>query len=213
MKYSTYFFDLDGTLTDSGEGIMNAVKHSLQKSGDEIPPEETLIKFIGPPLWESFENFCGFSKEKAYMAVRYYREYYNEKGWCENRVYDGIPALLQRLKDSGKRLAVATSKPEFFALRILEHFDLLKYFDCVTSSNLNGTMVEKSEIVACTLEKCGVIDKSSAVMIGDRMHDVIGAHTNGLKCVYVLYGFGNYVEAREYEAEYIVRSPGEIADI
>lgn len=213
MKYSTYLFDLDGTLTDSGPGIINAVKYSLKKSGDEIPPQSVLLKFIGPPLWESFESLCGFSKEKAETAVKYYREYYRETGLFENTVYDGIPELLKRLKDSGKQLAVATSKPEPFSIRILEHFGLADYFDSITGSNLDGTRKEKSEVVACALERCGVTDKSSAVMIGDRKHDIIGAHSNGLDCIYVLYGYGNSDEAKEHNAKYIVNSPAEIADI
>ncbi|MDO4944193.1 MAG: HAD family hydrolase [Ruminococcus sp.] len=213
MKYNTYLFDLDGTLTDSGLGIINGVKYSLEKSGDEIPPQNTLLKFIGPPLWESFESFLGFSKEKAETAVKYYREYYRETGLFENAVYEGIPELLKKLKNSGKQLAVATSKPEPFSVRILEHFGLAEYFGSITGSDLDGTRIEKSEVVACALERCGVTDKSSAVMVGDRKHDIIGAHANGLECMYVMYGYGNIDEAREHNAEYIVNSPMEIADI
>lgn len=162
---------------------------------------------------ESFESFLGFSKEKAETAVKYYREYYRETGLFENAVYEGIPELLKKLKNSGKQLAVATSKPEPFSVRILEHFGLAEYFGSITGSDLDGTRIEKSEVVACALERCGVTDKSSAVMVGDRKHDIIGAHANGLECMYVMYGYGNIDEAREHNAEYIVNSPMEIADI
>lgn len=219
MKYKTYLFDLDGTLTDSGKGIINAVRYSLKRSGDEIPGEETLLKFIGPPLWESFETFLGFSHEKAENAVKLYREYYNETGLFENSVYSGIPELLEALRADGAKLAVATSKPEVFSLKILERFDLLKYFDSVTGSELDGTRTEKSDVIACALEKFTAQGKSleeiksGAVMVGDRKHDIIGARKNGLPCIAVLYGYGNESEFREYGADYIVKAPQDITDI
>jgi len=219
MKYKTYLFDLDGTLTDSGRGIINAVRYSLKRSDDEIPEEETLLKFIGPPLWESFETFLGFSREKAENAVKLYREYYNETGLFENSVYSGIPELLETLRSDGAKLAVATSKPEVFSLKILERFDLLKYFDSVTGSELDGTRTEKSDVIACALEKFTARGKSleeiksGAVMVGDRKHDIIGARKNGLPCIAVLYGYGDETEFREYGADYIVKTPQDITDI
>lgn len=219
MKYKTYLFDLDGTLTDSGRGIINAVRYSLKRFGDEIPEEETLLKFIGPPLWESFETFLGFSREKAENAVKLYREYYNETGLFENSVYSGIPELLEALRSDGAKLAVATSKPEVFSLKILERFDLLKYFDSVTGSELDGTRTEKSDVIACALEKFTARGKSpeeiksGAVMVGDRKHDIIGARKNGLPCIAVLYGYGDETEFREYGADYIVKTPQDITDI
>ncbi len=213
MKYSTYLFDLDGTLTDSGEGIINAVKYSLRQSGDEIPPREVLLKFIGPPLWESFERFIGFTKEKAERAVELYREYYREKGLFENSVYDGIPQLLEALKNEGAQLAVATSKPEVFSVRILEHFGIAKYFYSITGSLLDGTRKEKDEVIAAALERCGVTDRSQAVMVGDRLHDILGAKKHGLDCIAVLYGYGSREEFEKYRADYIVGEPMDIIGI
>lgn len=211
--FDTYLFDLDGTLTDSHEGIINAIKYALGKMGEKIPPQETLLKFIGPPLPESYRTFLGFNEEKTLEGVRLYREYYSERGLFENRVYEGIPELLKSLKSAGKQLAVATSKPEPFTHRILEHFDLAKYFDIVTGSLPDGTRGTKGEVVACALESCGIADLSRAVMIGDRKHDIIGAKNNGIACIAVLYGFGGREEFESFGADFIVGEPMEILDI
>lgn len=211
--FDTYLFDLDGTLTDSHEGITNAIKYALTKMGEKIPPQEVLMRFIGPPLPESYGTFLGFDEEKITEGVRLYREYYSERGLFENRVYEGIPELLESLKNAGKQLAVATSKPEPFTHRILEHFDLAKYFDIVTGSLPDGTRGTKSEVVACALESCGVTDASAAVMIGDRKHDIIGAKNNGIACIAVLYGFGDREEFESCGADFIVGKPEEILDI
>lgn len=216
MKYKTYLFDLDGTLTDSGEGIINAVKYSLKRSGDPVPPQTELLKFIGPPLWESFETVCGFSKQKAEQAVSLYREYYRETGLFENSVYSGVPQLLKDLRAAGKQLAVATSKPETFSVRILEHFGLAQYFDNITGSELDGTRVNKAEVIACALDRCSKshpIDISRTVMIGDRKHDILGAKANGIDCIAVLYGYGSKQEFEEYNASYIVSTPADILNI
>lgn len=210
MKFNTYLFDLDGTLTDSGEGIINATIYAVKKLGDDVPDESVLLKFIGPPLWESFEVFCGYSKEKAQTAVKYHREYYREKGLFENSVYDGVEQLLKELKRSGKQLAVATSKPETFSERILKHFGLADYFDSVTGSELDGTRADKAEVIDCALKRCGVTDRSTAIMIGDRKHDIIGAKKNGISCAAVLYGYGSHSEFEEYGADFIVEKPEDI---
>lgn len=125
--YQTVLFDLDGTLTDPGEGITNSVVYALKKYGIEVSDKTELYKFIGPPLHESFQVFYGFSEEKAQEAVKYYREHYSKTGIFENKVYDGMEDTLELLKNSGRRLVVATSKPEKFAKQIL-HFHLIKYF-------------------------------------------------------------------------------------
>lgn len=207
--FDTYLFDLDGTLTDSGEGIMNAVRYSLAQSGDRDPGEEVLRRFIGPPLWESFERFLGFSEEKAQRAVELYRVYYKDRGLFENRVYDGIEDMLKGLKNAGKQLAVATCKPEPFSVRILEHFGLSRYFDNITGSLLDGTRREKREVIAEAVRRCGA-DPEKALMVGDRKHDIIGARENGIGCIGVLWGYGSREEFLEYGASGIISDPGEL---
>ena len=206
----TYLFDLDGTLTDSGRGIMNAVKYALEKMNVDIPDESVLRKFVGPPLWESFERFIGLSKERADEAVRLYREYYSETGLLENDVYDGIPRVLEKLKAEGKQLAVATSKPEVFTERILAHFGLDKYFDSVTGSLLDGTRKNKDEVIACALERCGSPDVSKVIMVGDRMHDIDGAKKLGIGCIAVMFGYGSREEFESHGAAFIADTPDDI---
>ena len=206
----TYLFDLDGTLTDSGKGIMNAAKYALEKMDVRIPSEDVLRKFIGPPLWESFEKFIGLSKEDADKAVKLYREYYSETCLFENDVYDGIPELLEKLKADGKQLAVATSKPEVFTERILAHFGLDKYFDSVTGSLLDGTRKNKDEVIACALQRCGSPDVSKVIMVGDRMHDIDGAKKLGIGCIAVMFGYGSREEFESHGAVFIADTPDDI---
>jgi phosphoglycolate phosphatase len=190
MKYPHVLFDLDGTLTDPGPGITNAVNYALNKFGMASQDRSALYRFIGPPLWDSFEQYCGFSREKAETAVQYFREYYNETGIFENAPYDGIRALLTSLKGSGRTLAVATSKPEITAKRVLEHFDLDGFFTFVGGSAYDGSRVKKEDVIRYVLDSCGICDPSSTVMVGDREHDIIGARKTGVASVGVLYGYG-----------------------
>lgn len=172
--YEVILFDLDGTLTDPGVGITNSVAYALKKYGIEVTDKTELYKFIGPPLQESFETYYGFSEEKARTAVEYYREYYRDKGIFENLVYEGIEKLLKTIYDSGKKIIVATSKPEIFANKILEHFHLAKYFTYIAGASMDGTRTKKDEVISYALKTCYISDFSKVVMIGDREHDVIG---------------------------------------
>lgn len=192
MKY--ILFDLDGTLTESAPGIINSIKHTYEHYGITDYNETELSKFVGPPLIESFMCYCGFSREKASEAVDVYREYFSTKGLFENAVYDGIPECLGTLKNAGCRLAVATSKPQIFCERILEHFDLAKYFDVVKGIPLDGEDMTKAQVISQALDALDVTDKSESVMIGDRDYDVKGAKENGIPCVGVLYGYGSREE-------------------
>lgn len=203
MAYDYILFDLDGTLTDPGIGITNSVMHALKKYGILVDDRRELYKFIGPPLTESFEKFYGFSSNESVKAVEYYREYFIDKGIYENSVYEGIPELLSLLKESNKTIILATSKPEVFAKRILDHFDLSRYFSFVAGSNLDETRVKKDEVIQYALESCGIIDKSKAVMVGDREHDIIGAAKAGIQSVGVLYGYGDREELEKAGADYI----------
>ncbi len=209
-KYDIFFFDLDGTITDSSFGITNSVMYALKKYGILENDRSKLYKFIGPPLDVSFRDYYGFSEEKAWEAVGYYREYYKDKGIFENRVYDGFEEMLVQLKAAGKRLIVATSKPEIFARRIIEYFKLDKYFDYVAGMELDGGRGTKAEVIRYALEMCGVEDKRKVLMVGDREHDVTGAKAEGIDCLGVLYGFGTREELEGAGADAIAETPEDI---
>ena len=206
-QFHYYLFDLDGTLTDPGEGITNSVMYALRKFGIEPPEREQLYKFIGPPLYESFMKYYGFSEEDAYRAVEYYREYFRPKGIKENRLYDGVKQELEELKSMGRTVALATSKPEEFSVQILQDFDLYKYFDFIGAATMDGSRVRKSDIIAYVIDGLGITDRSRVLMIGDRQQDVEGAHANGIACAGVLYGYGDYDELSGAGADYILEAP------
>ena len=203
-------FDLDGTLTDSSEGIINAAIYALEKLNIEVNERDELRKFIGPPLQDSFSEDYGFSKDETQEAIDYFREYYNEKGLLENRPYDNIEQVLIQLKLSEKKLVVATSKPEVFTNRILEHFKLLNNFYFVAGATLDSTRIKKKDIIAYALEALKVEDKSKVVMIGDRKHDISGAAANGIASIGVLWGFGDEAELEQAGATYLAK---EVTDL
>lgn len=212
--YSTLLFDLDGTLTDSAEGILACVRHALRSMGFEDPPQ--IMRFIGPPLFESFESFCGMTHEQSVEAVKIYRERYADKGLFENRPYDGVREMLERLRSAGKRMAVATSKPEVFAVRILDKFGLSEFFEVIGGSVIDGkdgSRNNKAEVIEYVLGRMGITDRSGVLMIGDRRHDMIGAEQTGIDSMYALWGYGNEDEAREFGADIIVHTPAECAEI
>lgn len=212
-NYQTVLFDLDGTLTDPAVGITNSVMHALKKYGITVEDRRELYKFIGPPLHESFEKYYGFSRGEALQAVEYYREYYRDKGIYENVVYDGVEDMLKSLCESGKKIILATSKPEVFAREILRHFNLDKYFYYAAGANLDGTRTNKAEVIEYALHEGGVADKSTAVMVGDREHDIIGANKNGLDSIGVLFGYGTRTELEAAGAAYIAETVEKINDI
>lgn len=212
-RYDVILFDLDGTLTDSSPGIINSIIYALDKYGISVEDTAILRKFLGPPLHESFKEYFGFDDEKAMEAVNYYREYFSTKGLLENRVYDGIPELLKNLADNGKRLIVATSKPQQFTDRIMQHFDLEKYFEFVAGSNMDGTRSKKAEVIEYALNKCRITDRSNVVMVGDRKHDIIGAKAVGIDSIGVEYGYGDYDELNTAGATYIVKTVNELKNI
>ena len=209
------FFDLDGTLTDPAQGITNSFVHALKFFGREIPSYEELCKLIGPPLPYSFETTLGFPKEKVMEAVAKYREYFATKGLYENSVYPGIPELLQALKEKGKHLVVATSKPEEYSIKIIEHFGLSKYFDFVCGSLMDESRSKKAEVIAYALERCGLgeADKNRVLMVGDRHHDIEGAQQNGLKSCGVLFGYGSRPELEATGADYIISTVKELLEV
>ena len=209
-KYDVVLFDLDGTLTDSSAGIINSIIYALDKYGISVEDNTVLRKFLGPPLHESFKKFYGFDDKKAMQATNFYREYFSTKGFLENKVYDGISELLQNLNDNGKRLIVATSKPQVFTDTIIKHFALDKYFEFVAGSNMDGTRSKKAEVIEYALNKCLITDKSNVVMVGDRKHDIIGANAVGIDSIGVEYGYGDYDELKSAGATYIAKTVDEL---
>ncbi|MDM5427574.1 MULTISPECIES: HAD family hydrolase [Bacillus] len=208
--YTTFLFDLDGTLTDPKEGIINAVLYVLEKMGIEEVNISELDSFIGPPIQQSFADRYNMNEIEVERAVFYFREYLKQSGLLENKVYDGITALLQELKDAGNRLFVATSKPTVFAKQVIEHFQLTSFFEEIVGSNLDGTRIKKEEIIAHILQTNEELKKEEMVMIGDRKHDVIGANSNGIASIGVLYGYGSEIELSDAGAIHIVKDVEEL---
>ena len=201
MAWDTILFDLDGTLTDSGPGIMNGLVYAAEKLGLPERERDFYRRFIGPPLQWSFQTFLGLDEERAREGVRVYREYYNDKGIWENTVYPGIGELLRELKGAGKALAVATSKPEGMALRVLERFGLLPELACVAGASMD----EATDRKAASIRRCLAQCPGAAVMVGDRAYDVRGAHENHIPAIGVLYGYGSREEFREAGADAVAR--------
>lgn len=205
---SRILFDLDGTVTDPAIGITSAVMHSLEKLGIEVPPREELYKFIGPPLWDSYMKYYGLSREEADHAVKLYREYYSVTGLFENDIYVGIPELLQDLADAGRTVVLATSKPTVFSERILDHYGIRAPFSLVVGSELNGTRVNKDEVIRYILDT--LPGTAPSVMIGDRDYDVVGAQKNHMPSIGVLWGYGSREEFVNAGANAIVENVEEL---
>jgi phosphoglycolate phosphatase len=199
-------FDLDGTLTESGPGIVSSVRYALARMGGPVLDDEQLRLFIGPPLLDSFRDVCGFDPAEVTIAIAAYREYYATDGQFENSVYDGIPELLTALREAGRTLAGATSKAEVFASSILDHFALTEYFTTVVGSELDGRRTAKSEIITEALAR---LDRPTAgtVMIGDRSHDVRGAVAVGVGSIGVLWGYGDDIELTAAGADALAATP------
>lgn len=186
-------FDLDGTLTDSEPGITGCAARALKKMGFPVPPQETLRKFIGPPLWASFVNYCGLTAEQAEKAVVLYRETYNVTGAFQNAPYPGILPLLEELKEKRIPMAVATSKPENIARPVLDHFHLTPFFDFIAAPDENEHSSNKGTLIRAALTACRAVP-GQAVMVGDTRFDAAGAREAGTRFIGVLYGFGTREE-------------------
>ena len=187
MTVKSILFDLDGTLTDSGEGIMKCAIYALAHYGIDAPSEAELRAFVGPPLTESFARF-GVPQDQLAKAVEIYRSRYIPIGRFENAPYPGIRELLERLKADGHRLYVATSKPEWMSIEILEHFDLAKYFDMICGAATDFSRNRKEAVIAHLLNECGA--QENPIMVGDTVYDVIGAKEHGIPTIGVDWGYG-----------------------
>ncbi len=211
-RYRILLFDLDGTLVDSKEGVTRCVQYALEAYGIHREPDE-LICFIGPPLCQQFMAYTGWDEAQGQRAVEKYRERYRGTGIYENTVYEGLPALLHALKQDGRTLAVATSKPEVFAREILRHYHLDPYFDEIVGSELDGGRVAKSEVIEEALHRLCVADgeRDTVLMIGDRQHDVAGAHTCGIACMGVGFGYAPPGELVAAGADYLAETVSDLA--
>ncbi len=203
-------FDLDGTLTDPKIGIIACIRFALSKLDIEIDKDIDLESFIGPPLRDTFRELCG-NDEIAENAVSIYRERFSTKGLFENQVYDGIPECLNRLIEKADSIHVATSKPTIYSERIIEHFNLSRYFNLVYGSNLDGSLSDKTDLLRHIIESEDLLPRHT-VMIGDRSFDIIGAKNHGIRAIGVLWGYGTEAELSNAGADGLCNHPDEIYD-
>lgn len=211
--FKNLLFDLDGTLTDPALGITSAAQYALGKMGIEVTDRTTLTWLIGPPLIGSFEKGFGMTNLQALETLKHYRAYFSEKGIFENEIYPGIAELLSDLKAAGRRVMVATSKPEDFTHRILDHFDIARYFDFVGGNTMDEGRPTKADVVSYVLRSCPEAAPENTLMIGDRRYDVEGAGAFGLDCAGVLYGYGSREELEQAGARYIVESVAALREL
>ena len=205
-------FDLDGTLVDSQEGIINSAMYALDYYGISYSGKEELKKFIGPPLKNAFMEFYGFDKDKALQAAMVYREYYADKGVYQVKLYDGIIEMLASLKKAGKKIFLATSKTEKYAHVILEYFGISKYFDYIGGTDMQGIRDSKAKVLKYVLETTDTY-VSDSVLVGDSRYDVLGAKELGMRTIAVLYGYGSAEEHMKAGPDYTVHTPGELLSI
>ncbi len=211
MSYQYILFDLDGTITDSKQGITNSVAYALKYLGISVENPDTLCKFIGPPLTESFKEYYNLSDIETETAIQKYREYYSEKGIYENELYSGIIHMLENLKQNGKKIILATSKPTVYAKKILEYFNLEQYFYFIAGSEMNLSRNKKEDVIRYALEQNKIVDKAEVIMVGDRKHDIIGAKENEIASVGVLYGYG--VREELSGADFIVEKVADLIPV
>lgn len=204
LNYRYILLDLDGTITDPAEGITKSVEYALNHFGIRVEDRKALYPFIGPPLYDSFREFYNFTDGQAKEAIVKYRERFAETGIYENKLYEGINDFLEAANLQGKTLMLATSKPTIFAKRILDYFNLSKYFSFVAGSGLDGSFYTKGDVIRHVLETNKLNNPSAIVMVGDRKHDIIGAKENNIDSIGVLYGYGDRKELEKAGANYIV---------
>ena len=212
MKYKYILFDMDGTICDSARGILKSLQYSLDYMNIKIPDIETLKPFLGPPIRESYRQAFNLEGEELEIAVAKFRERYIPIGMFENDLYPGIYELIRDLKSEGRSIILATGKVYDQAEQILNHFDLLKYFDFVSGCEIDGTRSHKHEIIDYALDNMGV-EKSSAVMVGDRYHDIVGAAKTGIASIGVLYGYGTREEIAAHGPDYTAETVEQLREL
>lgn len=209
-EYDYYLFDFDGTLCDTTEGIFNSVIYSLHCFGIEEDDREKLRFFVGPPLFESYKTLYGVSDDEAKYLIEKYRERYRVKAAEESALYDGITEMLQKLKAKGKKIAIASSKPEIFVKEISNYHNISQYYDFISAEQLNKNHSSKEELINTCLDFFGNPSKESVLMVGDRFYDIDGAKAVGVDSAGAIYGFGTEEELRNAGATYILSSPDDI---
>ena len=210
-KFDYVIFDFDGTVADTGEGILKSLQYSFTAMGDPEPDLRDLTKFIGPPVYYSYTTFYGISEDKVDLYVKKYRERYSEKGIYESKVYDGMLELINALKENNIKVGIASSKPERLIYAVADYLQITDMFDAIVGvKSDNSKHSSKAGLITQAIEDMGASDKDKVLMVGDRMFDIDGAHEAGIKCCGALWGFGNEEEFREHNAEFIVSTPTEI---
>lgn len=212
-QFDYIFFDLDGTMIDSGDGITLSVQYALKKMGIIENELSALKVFVGPPLKDSFMYYYGFSDEEAEKAISYYRVYYESRGILRCWPYKRVDKLLSFIENSGRKAVVATSKPELFARRIVQHLHMSQMFEYIAGASMDEKIVKKADVIAYAMKEIGADDPSRILMVGDRRFDVIGARANGIKTAGVLYGYGSYPELLDAGADYIAKNVSELAEV
>lgn len=212
--YRAILFDLDGTLTDPAEGITRSIQYALERLGYPAPPASDLYSWIGPSLRESFAHYLHTDdRQKVELAITFYRERFAGVGLFENVVYPGIPALLADLQQAGCRLFLATSKPEVYARRILDHFDLAIYFSAIGGATLDGRLQTKADVIATVLPQLEPDERTALVMVGDREQDIVGARIHGIPSIAVSYGYGSIAELTACAPDRVVNSVAELRTV
>lgn len=211
IKY--VFFDLDGTIVNSSEGIINAFKTTLKYFNIEVEDKFVLDFLIGPPLITIFQKYFKLNEEEADKAIKIFRRYYSEKGVNQNCLYEGIKELFQNLKNKGKTLIIATSKPTIFTEKILERHGIKQYFDFISGATLDDTRIKKGDIIKYAIENMNILNLEECIMVGDKSQDVEGAKQNNMKSIGVTYGFGTREELESSGATYIVDNVKDISNI
>lgn len=212
-QFTHIIFDLDGTLTDNTAGITNSLKYALQQMHVDDYPEDILGKFIGPPLQWGFSNLFGMDERTSKLAVEHFREYYGENGWHQNEPYDGILELLQELDRMGKKMYIATSKLEKYALKIMRHFEFNKYIIQLNGADYSGEKATKSTIISTLMGARQIVPSKEVVMVGDTVFDVQGGKENGLSTIAVGYGFGTEMELKNARPDIFVETVDELFEV
>ena len=207
-------FDFDGTVADTGEGILKSLQYSFQAMGDPVPELSELEKFIGPPVYYSYTHFYGISEDMADLYIKKYRERYREKGIYESKVYPGVKELIISLKEKGVKVGIASSKPEQLIYAVADYLEITDLFDAIVGvKSDNSKHSTKSGLITQAMDEMGAEDKNQVLMVGDRCFDIDGAHEAGVKCCGVLWGFGSTEEFEAHKADFIVKEAYEITNL
>lgn len=213
-NFDYVIFDFDGTVADTGEGILKSLQYSFTAMGDPAPDLSDLKKFIGPPVFYSYTNFYGISEDKVDLYVKKYRERYREKGIYESKVYDGLVELLHHLKENNIKVGIASSKPENLIYSVADYLKITGLFDAIVGvKSDNSKHSTKAGLITQAIDDLGATDKEKVLMVGDRCFDIDGAHEAGVKCCAALWGYGDEDEFKAHNAEFIVKIPLEIIDL